>query len=45
MNKTKDEIRDIEVDGNVVRFVKKKKLEKLHDLFKKTGMLDLEIGD
>ena len=45
MNETKYEIQDIKVDGNVVRFVKKKKLENLHDLFKRTGMLDLEIGD
>lgn len=40
MNETKHEICDIEVDGNTIRFIKKKKLEKLHDLFKRTGMLD-----
>ena len=40
MNKTKLEITDIEIDGNTVRFVRRKKLEKLHDLFKRTGMLD-----
>ena len=40
MNKTKDEIHDIKVDGNTVRFIKKKRPEKLHDLFKRTGMLD-----
>lgn len=45
MSETKPEIYDIKVDGNIVRFVKKKRLEKLHDLFKRTGMLDLEIGD
>ena len=45
MSKTTHEIYDIEIDGNIVRFTKKKKLEKLHDLFKRTGMLDLEIGD
>ena len=45
MNKTKDEIQDIMVDGNTIRFVKKKRPEKLHHLFERTGMLDLEIGD
>lgn len=45
MSKNKDEIHDIMVDGNIFRFIKKKKLENLHDLFKRTGMLDLEIGD
>ena len=40
MNETIDEIQDIMVDGNVVKFIKKKKLENLHDLFKRTGMLD-----
>ena len=45
MNKTKDEIQDIMVDGNVVRFIKKKRPEKLHDLFERMGMFDLEIGD
>ena len=40
MNKTTHKIYDIEVDGNIVRFTKKKKLEKLHDLLKRTGMLD-----
>ena len=45
MNETKDEIQDIMVDGNVVRFVKKKKPEKLDDLFERTGMLDFEIED
>lgn len=40
MNKTKSEIHDIKVDGNTVRFVRRKKLENLHDLFKRTGMLD-----
>ena len=45
MNETKYEIQDIMVDGNVFRFVKKKRPEKLHDLFERTGMLDLEIGD
>ena len=40
MNKTKNEIHDVEVDGNIVRFVRKKKLENLHNLFKRTGMLD-----
>lgn len=42
MNKTKPEIKDIEVEGNTVRVVKRKKLENLHDLFKRTGMLDLK---
>jgi hypothetical protein len=40
MNKTKNEIHDVEVDGNTVRFVRKKKLENLHNLFKRMGMLD-----
>ena len=40
MNETEDEIYDIKVDGNIVRFAKRKKPEKLHDLFEKTGMLD-----
>ena len=44
MNKAKHEIYDMEVDGNTIRFVKKKRLEKLDNLFKRTGMLDLEIG-
>ena len=45
MSETKDEIHDIKMDGNVVRFVKKKRPEKLHDLFERTGMFDLEMGD
>ena len=40
MNETKYEIKDIKVNGNIVRFVKKKRPEKLHDLFERTGMLD-----
>ena len=40
-----NEIYDIKVDGNIVRFVRKKKLEKLDNLFKRTGMYDLEKGD
>lgn len=45
MNKTKDEIHDIKVDGNVVRFVKKKKPKRLYDLLIRTGMLEFEIED
>lgn len=40
MNETKHEIQDIDIDGNTVRFIKKKRPEKLHGLFKRTGMLD-----
>ena len=40
-----NEIYDIKVDGNTVRFVRMEKLEKLDNLFKRTGMVDLEIGD
>lgn len=45
MNETKDNVYDVKVDGNTVRFVRMKKKEKLHDLFKRTRMLDLEIGN
>lgn len=45
MNETKDEIHDIMVDGNVVRFVKKKRTKKLYDLLIRTGVIDFEIED
>ena len=40
MNKAEYEIHDVKADGNVVRFVRKKKPEKLDNLFERAGMYD-----